>query len=276
MSGFDAQLVRLGQEGVLQVALRSHVHAFLLCGPKRAGRDELGRQLCAQLLGKPPDASPPDLWVAPEKMRMDDVRDVRAAAATAPLEGDRKAFLIPGADHLSLQVANALLRTLEEPLPGRFFVLTAAGAASVLPTVASRTLPLTMRPVDPKVVATYLEARGRVPLPLRERPGFPVQMAGPTEADEELSERIGVHLAKGLSGFLALGELLDSERDRGLSQLASLLEDLWREPARERFIRGLREIDRARAELDGNGPSRLVMDVLAYRLASLDTHGERV
>jgi DNA polymerase-3 subunit delta' len=54
-------------------------------------------------------------------------------------------FTLPGADRLTPEAANALLKSLEEPPPGVTWILTASSPAAVLPTIGSRCVPLAFR-----------------------------------------------------------------------------------------------------------------------------------
>ena len=75
--------------------------------------------------------------------------------------GDRKVFIIGDAEFLvpqeaSPEAANALLKVLEEPPADTTFILTAADAESLLPTIKSRVLPLRVRPLPADVVERTL------------------------------------------------------------------------------------------------------------------------
>jgi DNA polymerase III subunit delta' len=84
---------------------------------------------------------------------------VLARASFGPHEGRAKVFIVRNADELSTAAANALLKTLEEPLRRTYFVLITARSAAMLPTVRSRTLTVRFRALAPSVQA----ARGAEP-----------------------------------------------------------------------------------------------------------------
>ncbi len=58
--------------------------------------------------------------------------------AFEPMAGQKRVFLVLGAEGLNDASGNSLLKTLEEPPAYALFILTAPSAASVLPTIASR------------------------------------------------------------------------------------------------------------------------------------------
>lgn len=70
--------------------------------------------------------------------------------------------LIEPADAMTLQAANALLKTLEEPPPGVSIILVTARAARLPATVRSRCQMIRVPPPDPAVVQQWLE-QGQVP-----------------------------------------------------------------------------------------------------------------
>jgi DNA polymerase-3 subunit delta' len=70
-------------------------------------------------------------------------------------------FIIDGAEHLSSEAANCLLKTLEEPPPQVLLILLATKERLLLPTVVSRCQRLELHPLSRKAVAGLLaEKRG--------------------------------------------------------------------------------------------------------------------
>ncbi len=89
------------------------------------------------------------------------VQTLRRLAMNRPAMGQRKIFIIGDAEFLvpqeaSPEAANALLKVLEEPPADTTFILTAADAESLLPTIKSRVLPLRIRPLPVDVVEKAL------------------------------------------------------------------------------------------------------------------------
>jgi len=71
-------------------------------------------------------------------IKIDQAREVIAAAAYRPFEGRRRLVIVDPADALNVDAQNALLKTLEEPPPSSTFVLVTARPDVLLPTVQSR------------------------------------------------------------------------------------------------------------------------------------------
>lgn len=89
------------------------------------------------------------------------VQALRKLAFARPAMAQRKIFIIGDAEYLvpqeaSPEAANALLKVLEEPPADTTFILTAADADSLLPTIKSRVLPVRVRPLPIDVVAQTL------------------------------------------------------------------------------------------------------------------------
>jgi DNA polymerase III subunit gamma/tau len=69
---------------------------------------------------------------------VDDIRELRASVAYAPVSGGRKVYILDEAHMLSTAAWNAFLKTLEEPPPNTVFVLATTEANKVPPTVVDR------------------------------------------------------------------------------------------------------------------------------------------
>jgi DNA polymerase-3 subunit delta' len=97
------------------------------------------------------------------EISIDQMREVASLAALPPYEGGHRVFIIDGAELLSTEAANALLKTLEEPSPKVVFLLLSAAEGILLPTVTSRCQRVELRPLPAQEVAGFLEATGMDP-----------------------------------------------------------------------------------------------------------------
>jgi DNA polymerase III subunit delta' len=73
-----------------------------------------------------------------QNIGVDQARDIRKNAALRPKIGRRRVYVIPNAEALNEESANALLKTLEEPSESVTIILCAPNPSQVLPTVRSR------------------------------------------------------------------------------------------------------------------------------------------
>ncbi|MBI5774548.1 MAG: hypothetical protein HZA89_12495 [Verrucomicrobia bacterium] len=92
-------------------------------------------------------ANHPDIqWLRPEsKLRLiliDQIQDLLQTIYLKPSEAGHKVVILTGADRMTPQAANALLKTLEEPPPKSVLILTTTDAGRVLETITSRCLRL--------------------------------------------------------------------------------------------------------------------------------------
>ena len=132
--------------------------ATLALVPPRVDRLRLGRDLVAPMLGgRPHDATlarrgihPDVIELVPpekkEKIGIAQVRELIRVAQFTPVQADRKLCLIPRAETLTPEAANALLKILEEPPRGMVFVLLAEQSGDLLPTIASRSRIIRLAP----------------------------------------------------------------------------------------------------------------------------------
>lgn len=136
-------LIINGERGVGKRAWAEAVAGLLLCD--RPVKNPSGLPLacggCKQC-GLFAASSHPDLRIyAPEKSRMvkvDQIRALSSFAVGSPQVAHHKVAIIDRADQLNINAANALLKTLEEPLPDVTLLLLQESGRPVLPTIRSR------------------------------------------------------------------------------------------------------------------------------------------
>jgi len=109
----------------------------------------------------------PDLLcIAPSGpiVRVAQIRALCEALSLKPYEARRRFVILSEAQALNPEAGNALLKLLEEP-PGRtVFILLAAQASDLLPTIASRCQQVHFRPLSSKDLQTLLVERENVAL----------------------------------------------------------------------------------------------------------------
>lgn len=143
-------------------------HAYIISGPAGSGRHTLARLLAAGMLCTSQGEKPcgqcgpcakvmkglhPDLAVITgpaegKPVTVDQVRALRSDAYIRPNEGERKVYLLEGADQMNPSAQNAMLKLLEEGPPYAAFLLIANNAGGLFQTVRSRCEELALTPAD--------------------------------------------------------------------------------------------------------------------------------
>lgn len=153
-------------------------HAYILSGPAGSGKHTLARLLCGAMLCTAPAQRRPCGHCGPCKkvfagihpdvaviagpaegkpITVDQVRQLRADAYIRPNEGERKVYLLEGADRMNASAQNAMLKLLEEGPAYAAFLLLTDNAAALLPTVRSRCEHLPLSPVTQREAELWLD-----------------------------------------------------------------------------------------------------------------------
>lgn len=162
-------------------------HALLFCGPRGCGKRLLADWLVALVLCVSPAAdgsacgrcrecvlrragTHPDVWRSEPTDRPDgrrrheilieQVRELIAHLAVAGQRSGTSIAVIDPADRLNAAAANAFLKTLEEPAPGRLLILIADEPARVRATIRSRCTRIEVRMPPAEVSLPWLLAQG--------------------------------------------------------------------------------------------------------------------
>ncbi len=157
---------------LLEAELLSPAQAYLFVGPSNVGKATAARRFAATMIGGDDEAlvrrakegTHPDLQVVVPDGRtsitVDQARRIVADAVRSPLEADRKVFLLEEASLLNDEAANALLKTIEEPISSTMFVLVAESEEDLPSTIASRCRTIVFGRVPEAEIADGLVAQG--------------------------------------------------------------------------------------------------------------------
>lgn len=265
-------------------------HALVLYGPRRAGKATLASALAAALFGVEDASKHPDFRLVErprdektgklkKSIPIDAVRELTEHLRMSSFLGGAKVAVIDGADALSEEAANALLKSLEEPAPYAHVILCAEDILRLPKTVVSRSACVELRRVADADVTAALAARGmsaadasRAAFRADGRPGAALAFLGESGVVDwyETEERrwnalrsAPIHRRFGLLAELAPPRV---DREETVLKIRDVL-DAWqgflRRELRDRAPgapANLRRLFRLRASLDANVQPRLLLE----------------
>jgi DNA polymerase-3 subunit delta' len=82
------------------------------------------------------------------KIGIVEIQELQHHASLPPFEGKKKIFIIDGAENLSIEAANCILKILEEPPPNVIWILLVTEENKILPTILSRCQRLELKPAS--------------------------------------------------------------------------------------------------------------------------------
>lgn len=91
-----------------------------------------------------------------DRLNVPDVEEILEECSLRPVEGNVKLFVIPDVALSTAQAQNKLLKILEEPPEGVYFLLGASSPYLVLPTVLSRCVRFDLPPFAEEKIKAYL------------------------------------------------------------------------------------------------------------------------
>lgn len=164
-------------------------HGWILAGKSGLGKLDFAREAARELVREPGVPQPedhPDIlevtygpkddkeerkrqngkdFETSKFIRVREIRAVQQRLTTRPTLGSRRAIIIHPADDMNKEAANALLKSLEEPPQGTFFILLTHRASRLLPTIRSRCRVLRFAMLSEEELASMLAEHGHAPDP---------------------------------------------------------------------------------------------------------------
>ncbi len=141
---------------ILQQALNTNSmgHAYLFSGPEGVGKETAARAAARALAELGGSLSEIHVLGGLETIGIDEMKEVCRQAALTP--AGNCVWIILDAERMTVEAANVLLKTLEEPPQGTYFFLTATQIHSLLPTIVSRCQHLPFRRIPEGDIARWL------------------------------------------------------------------------------------------------------------------------
>jgi DNA polymerase-3 subunit delta' len=174
----------IGQSRVVSLLQRSLergsiAHAYLVVGPPHVGKMTLALDLAravncegteppcgscdaCQKIGSGKHADVQIIGLDSNnsaEISIDQIRQMQHSSSLPPFEGRYKVFIIDGAELMSTEAANCLLKTLEEPAAGVIFILLTTSGGVLPATVVSRCQKLELPPLPASEVEDVLSQR---------------------------------------------------------------------------------------------------------------------
>lgn len=138
-------------------------HGWIFAGKSGLGKQDFALAAARELVAQPgipqPEGAHPDIiqltygakndkearaqadgkpFERARSIRVDQIRQMQRRLTTRPTLGERRIIIINPADDMERNAANALLKSLEEPPAGTFFILVTHRPSRLLPTIRSR------------------------------------------------------------------------------------------------------------------------------------------
>jgi DNA polymerase-3 subunit delta' len=237
-------------------------HAWLIAGPRGVGKAAFARAAARELVAErgvrqPEEGMHPDIiqleplpdsddeakkrdegkpYKRKRNITVDQVRAMQQRLVTRPTLGARRAIIIDPADDMEKGAVNALLKSLEEPPIGTFFMLIAHRPGQLLATVRSRCRLLRFSALDQADIDAIL----RREVPEADAPTRAAAIAAAEGSPGTALSFVNRDLGK---LYLVMRRIVE-EGDADLSLRAALADEMGMRADRERMLAAL-ELARA-------------------------------
>ena len=212
-------------------------------------------------------------------LRIDTIREIRKSMTHKPIFGKHKAGILDDAHEMTVEAANALLKSLEEPGPRSHWILISSQRENMLPTILSRCQPVRFLALESEILKRVLVERCSLAAETAARWS---RWAG---GSVERALALGRHEAAAASapwdapgGAHEFASRLPREAHRAREEAAGLLtlwslllRGFWLEDSvgRAEAARTLKNLLRLQGDLKRNASAALVMHVAVLEVQAL-------
>ncbi|SHG75874.1 DNA polymerase III subunit delta' [Ornithinibacillus halophilus] len=143
-------------------------HAYLLHGDRGTGKEAIANLIakglfCDNLIDVEPcntcsackrieSKNHPDVhWIEPDgqSIKIEQIKNLQKEFTYSGVESNQKVYIIKGADTLTANAANRILKFLEEPSKKTTAIMLTENTQSILPTIRSRCQIIDLQPLSP-------------------------------------------------------------------------------------------------------------------------------
>lgn len=194
-------------------------HAYVFSGKRGIGKTTAALAFASLLTG----GSAADVTVVTNEQYDRDsksgalsVRAVRAVGAelyVKPYAAEKRVFIIPNAERMTVQAQNALLKAFEEPPAYCVIILVTQNEQMLLPTIRSRAVSVRFSPLDDAELRAFLGDRAKDCSPLFLRladgsPGRAMELLENGELESVLAEFVPLFASLAAGGAAAVYKLI--------------------------------------------------------------------
>lgn len=148
-----------GEKGSGKKMLAEAFAKILQCEQKKENQEE-ACGICTSCKQMENKNHPDVVWVPHEKPNVISVKEVREQMVNTidvmPYKGPYKIYIVDEAEKMNIAAQNAVLKTIEEPPPYGIILLLTTNRGVFLPTILSRCILLTVKPVPNQQIRQYL------------------------------------------------------------------------------------------------------------------------
>jgi DNA polymerase III subunit delta' len=264
-------------------------HGWILAGPRGIGKASFARYVAAKLVDPDGCYTPlidhnthPDIVTVKRlpkeepkegeevdadaelkrSISVDQIRSLQSVLTKRPGMSDKRAVIIDAADDMERSGANALLKSLEEPPVGTFFLLVSHASDRLLPTIRSRCQILRFEPLKDDEMALALRSAE----PDIDDANLIALIAAGAGSPGQALEFAGLDLGE-LENMMAA---IIETGDRSNQQRAALADKLALKAAQKRYEAFLRRVPQVIAEHARKRDAASVLPLVeAYQEASI-------
>ncbi|GGJ89336.1 DNA polymerase III subunit delta' [Lentibacillus kapialis] len=154
-------------------------HAYLLQGERGTGKTTIATLLsktlfCTNRFNVEPcqecsackridSGNHPDMhWIEPDEqsIKKEQIEHLQKEFIYSGLETDQKVYVVKGADTLTMNASNRILKFLEEPSKKTTAILMTENSSSIIPTIRSRCQTIDLKPLNPQAFQQQLINQG--------------------------------------------------------------------------------------------------------------------